>query len=342
MYNLAKLLTEEPHKIERLLILLSKLIIVFFLTGWFYGFNLSLGTIVENPFPKELTAAKIIYFFASVIIVWFVVLNLILELLFTQLPIWLITRNKNGKGVVDSFLSFFDIAYAYGTDYVRGKNIVGFTRSLKKNDDLDDLEDADSRVRQYYQLSLVAFISLLFFTDISIPGWTIYFFISAIVSFFLLSVLASLAHKYLSVNYDSLKRHFTTLSYYQKVSDSIHENPLISTKYSIVDRNNKIDMTKITTDNFPSQINIHIFHYRNQAIANFLFQKEISELEDNQSGLDFIFCNIEPSISTSKQILKNRQLVLIVAKTQSQMLTGFEEAFCKLGVDYRRKPITKK
>lgn len=344
MYNLAKLLTEEPKKIEKLLILLSKLIIILFITSSLYGFTTSLSALIENPLPKELTTIKVIYFFASIVIVWYVVWNILIEGLLTQFPIWLITRKKTGENTVNFFFSMLGIAHRFGSHYVRGENIIAFTQNLKQ-DEIDELDEIDSRQRQYYQLSLITLIALLLFGNIKVPGWTIYFFMTIIVGSFVASVLLSLCCKYIRDNYDALKRELIALAYAQKVSNMIRETKVVREYCEVTDRNLEIDIVKKenTADVIPPQITVRTFYHRSSEIASAQIVTELNEIRESiaQHNYVFIFCNVAPSNTCIEQLRKIDRVVLITAKNQAHILTGFEEALCRIGVDLKIRPLSR-
>ena len=94
MYNLAKLLTEEPEKLERLGILFLKLLVILFIGSVFFGFNISISEFFENPIPKNYTISNFILFLISLIFIWFVVWTLIADFILGEIVIWLLFESR--------------------------------------------------------------------------------------------------------------------------------------------------------------------------------------------------------------------------------------------------------
>lgn len=337
MYNLAKLLTEEPKKIEKLLILFSKLILTFYLTSSIYSFKFSFLSVVENPIPKDLTTEKIIYFFSSLVIVWYVCWNLIVGGILTLLPIWLITRNKNGKETADAFLRLVDVASSVGNSYIRRKNIIEFENDMDKVETLKEFEEYDDRFKEYYMLSLTTFLSLLFFSDVHLPGWTIYFFISLITGFFVLSILVSLAHKYFTDNWTFLRNEFKSLAYYQKVSNVICESKIVKNQYDVLDLNRIIHLNiKNGITNPHSEILVHVNFSTSDFLAGqhlHLMLRSYDNVQHTAGRLIIVICNKKPDERNLQEISQNPMWIYLQAKTELQILNRFEESMARSGLN---------
>jgi hypothetical protein len=344
MYNLVKILTEEPKKIEKLLILLSKIILTFFLTSCLYGHKISLGSIVKNPIPDVIPIEKIIYFFSTIVIVWYILWGLLLDGLLTELPIWLITRKKTGKAVFDAIASWVDIAYGYGSYYKKGKHIVSFTNSfIKKEEEFNDLEETTSRFREYYQLALLTFLSLLIFSDVHLHGWTIYFFLSMIAGFFVLSIFTSLVHKYFSDNYDSLLSQFLVLSYEQKVHQAVEQNLAIKVSYNVEESDSRVNLIrKYDSIPVPHKINVFPVFHKHEAFGQAQMESELKNVMANNlvqfdsNIYTIVVSNVEPSSEMGKLASSRSNYIYVSAKTDSDIIAGIELALHKINVGFKR------
>lgn len=339
MYNLAKLLTEEPKKIEKLLILFSKLILTFYLTSSIYGFKLSIASTIENPIPKDLTTEKIIYFFSSLVIVWYVCWNVIIGGVLTVLPMWLLTRKETGKNIAEIFLRYTEVASStgLGNHYIRRKNIIAFEKDMRKTETLQEFEEYDDRFREYYMLTITTFLTLILFSDIKLSGWTTWFFVSLMIGFFIFSVWVSLVHKYFRDNWEFLRNEFKQLAYFQKVSNVVKESNLVKSSYELMDLNSILDLrSNAGVANVRPEILIHMHYSTSSFVAGIKLNsiiRKYDEVAPNPERLIVVISNQETSSNRLKEVSRNEQWVFIHAKTTTQILNRFEEAMARKGMN---------
>src|SRR5574337_323065 len=136
MYNLAKLLIDEPHKLERLIILFLKLLITLHVTGLIFGYDLSVGSIIENPIPKTASAIQVIYFFVIVVAAWFVLWGVIAEILLYDVLIGLLSNIGNDRAV------FIVMMWLLGVAEEKDKKLFPKGHIISFADSLNDFHDA--------------------------------------------------------------------------------------------------------------------------------------------------------------------------------------------------------
>ncbi len=156
MYNLAKLLSEEPEKLERLGILFLKLLITLLLGSIFLEYEFAISTLAENPIPKEFTLSKFVFYVIILIVIWFIVWGVIADAILGYLLINILSKIGNKKEIVLDWLIFFNVIKKRYSTLQPGKNIIAFNSLLQSYTEEDALSFKENqiRARQYFLVSL--------------------------------------------------------------------------------------------------------------------------------------------------------------------------------------------
>ncbi len=357
MYNLAKLLTDEPEKLERLIILFLKLLITFTATALVFGYDISISSLIDNPIPKTYSASKLVYFFTSLILIWFFLWSVVAELILYELPVWLCSRTGDKRRTLLEMLHILDVIKMNSlfTDkpIIRpGKYIIPFTEVLKEQQESRFIDKSTSRLRQYYIISIATFILLLLVKDITLSCGKIIGCVLLILLLFKVCVYFNKMKSYINDNSEELIREFEPMSYSRKVHSAIRENKTISENYQLPQSgwgkeviNLKPEISELlpTRKYFPKQIKfIPAFHWNN-TLGQELMMDGLSKRSKKDVNLDCLtlfISNISPTDTMSAMVMSQKSIVYIYANSEEEIFSGLEEAFFKIKKQNFNKEIT--
>ncbi len=314
MYNLAKLLTEEPKKLERLIILFIKLFLTLLLVNLFYKTNYPIKDLIENPIPKGITLSKIIYFITLMVIGW-VIIWMYLDSILYYIPIgllwlfsftigiifWLYSKiDKNSALALKAKKYFFTklvhdirdkreiflvaltmiriIDYNNGNIYPN-KEFSWFVGMLNNfSDNEKELKEYRDRAQQYFALLTIAFIALLLSSDIHLSGLLKTILWVMVINLYIITFIYNHAHDYLRENLEKVKEEFAPIAFFQMIERVTTENSFFKKHYKLEVKRARGRINYVHIANYhwlPKNIRIHTEYFVNEHIGRFRFDGKI-------------------------------------------------------------------
>jgi hypothetical protein len=336
MYNLAKLLTEEPAKLEKLMLLFLKLLITFFFVCLLFGYNFSIYSLIKEPIPPSLSTSKLIYFFLGMIVSWYVIWVIIAEAIINGLLVWLLAMPFNGRKAFVMALSFLGVIKEKNDILSPNTNIILFTEAIKelKEEESDKfIQENHSRVKQYFVISIAIYVLLFVSKDIKLSWIEIFIGVYIVLNFLVLCVLLYLVKTYVYENIESLKREFEPLSYSQKTHNAVSENKEFERNYEKPTGGINVHLKrKGTMDYYPEEIKINIGFHWNQSLGQtvltdtFKVWNEKSEKRTLYTKMIFV-TNIKPTQEMSSLIGKLDGFIYVYALNEKEIFSGLEESW---------------
>lgn len=339
MYNLAKLLVEEPEKLERLFFIFLKILITLFISCILFGFNLSITEFVEKLIPQNYTISKLIYFIVITIIVWLVIWNIIAEIILGECVIWLLSKIGNKKIIFNEVLGLLKVVKIKNNNISPEKNIITFNELLQSysKDGEKYIKESKSRTRQYYAITTVIYLSMFFANDIVFPNWLKLVGGILIFNFLLSSITLHQIHSLFSENLEEMKKQFSRLSYAQMVINSIENNSFITQHYKRLGHWTRIKLERKTdVDWLPETIKFYPFYYWNELLTKMILDKDLQQIAENYSKYerkntyDVLISNVELSKDNINNILANPQFVYMYCQNEENILKNIDVLLFKI------------
>lgn len=345
MYNLAKLLTDEPEKLERLVILFLKLLITFLAAVILLGFDLSISSIIKDPIPETYSASRLLYFFACFILLWFF-LWFIIEGAFYDLPVLIFSKGANTRASVMKMLSIVGVVNMPNYDLRKkipklihpGKHIKIFVEALKAQNEERFIEKNTSRLKQYYVLIVASFILLLASKDVDLSCCQ-RIGVSLIILLLLIGcIVFRQLQRYINDNYDALLREFEPMVYSHMVHQTIKEETFIEQNYNIPEDSWGKQVVNLKKDSylpFPKQIKIIPAYHWNESFVQQLMEITMAKRKSKNKPIDYpcidlYISNVKPTDVVCSLIASQNAIVFIHATNEQEIFDGLEEAFYKL------------
>lgn len=329
MYNLAKFLTEEPKKLELLLIRFIKLLIALHVTGMFFGYTWKLDEMIESPIPSGCTALQIIYFLISVISTWLILWILLAETICYDVLMWLFTRKANTRKTLLGVLEVLGVVKVAG-ERITGvkRNITRFYDFLEEYNEVEpEIHDVRKRIKEYYLLILVTFILLL--ATEPIGTWSMVWGSWLLLNAFIGCVIANRVYKHINKNTESLKREFGVLAYSQRITDAIKEIRLFENyEKPTVERKMVLKRTS-GYGALPQQVKIVAAYHWNlslgQRFMQILLRENFRRGKHDEERYIILMTNFDQQPEAASLIKSIPNLALITAKTDEEIFNGLEE-----------------
>ncbi len=334
MYNLAKLLSEEPEKLERIGILFLKLLVTLFIGSTFFGMNISISGFVENPIPKDYTIAKFISFLIFLVIIWYILWSLIAELIIGEFFIWIASKIGNSKSIFTEILVFLNVIKNDNSRLSPAKNVIAFNHMLYNYTEEDEkiLKENKTRLRHYYLVFTVIYFTFLCAKDINLTCWQKW--VGGIMSFnFLIaSVVFNKIHNYFTENLGEIKKQFGRLAYLQMIINSIEQNQFLKLYYEKENGWSRIHLKRKTeNESLPETIKFYHVFYWNKPITQVMLNKGL-ELRSRKKfsvdkigkHYDVVICNLEPDDRNAKHILSQSGFAFLYCENEEQIYKNLE------------------
>jgi hypothetical protein len=340
MYNIVKLFTEEPEKLERVGILFLKFIMTLFISSTFFGFNISISHFFENPIPKDYTISNFLLFVISLILIWFVIWNLIAELFLGEILISLLSRIGNKKSIFLEILGLLNIIKKDSKNLSPAKNVISFNEFLQKYTEENEkfINESKSRVRQIFIVASVLYITLLFSNDLILPQWLKWVGAFVVLNFLIGSIILNQVINYFTKNLDEMKKQFSRLSFSQMIINSLDQNPFIKENYKRDGLWARIRLQRITdNDSLPESFKFYSFYYWNDTLTESIIDwgfKQYTEkkIVGEKEGMHFnvIVSNIKPNEENIKFILSQPSFAYLLCENEEQIYKNLEVLLFKV------------
>ena len=279
MYNIVNLLTEEPKKLERIILLFLKLLVVLFVGGEIFDYQFSMKDATDEIIPQDYTISKGIFFLISLTIVWYLVWTIFADVIIGGLSVWIFSRKPVKRDTFMEILHWFSVVEQKGKGkgkyIVPGKQVIKFQEMLSNYTDEDDdfIEDGKSRLHGYFSISVVIYIVLLSASDLNLPILLIIFGAFMILNMLVLAVVINKAHRYLIDNFDALKKEFGFLAYAEMTKRALEQNQHVSRNFEFGGKWKAIGLKKkFEQSGLPEEIRVYPFYVWNEE-----FGKEVVE-----------------------------------------------------------------
>lgn len=333
MYNIAKLLTEEPEKLERLIILLLKFLICLWVPCYIFDIDIRLNfeDISNGKTFSEYSIASIIYFVSIFIVSWFVLwkigeliaigviylISLIIKLLSKLVSKWFTT--------VDFFKTILIILNVVDSDGYPKQNIVAFSESLEEleKSEVNIFDEASSRTNQYLFIGTVIFLVLILSKDISLDP-TLNVVIIVILCLSLInSALINLTGKYIYSKLPKLIMGVKQASHYYHVKSALADK--MKFPYNAEYKRKRIVLTK-QEDYMPSpRIEFIPIYFWNLNLGDKMLADNLVKKNEFE-GYRVIISNIK-SDSLEKIVSKTNNVIYIFGETNEEIKNRIDELF---------------
>lgn len=337
MYNFAKLLTEEPEKLERLIILFLKFLLTLWVTLTLFGVDITLKEIFNEEVFSNHALTSILFISFSFICVW--------------VGIWLIAVESIIRLLVD-LLSLIGKPgfYLKGILVIRGvitkdnkpkSKVIDFADELDEMATTNDNEYNDNSIRlfQYFSIALITYIIFIFSDEIVFNCITNTILIIVLLSMFIALIATNNIAIYFDTSLLNLRKRFRKMAYFQMIKNAL--GSVSNYDYNIDARIRRIILEK-KDENFPyPPIVLTPVYSWNYNLDN---KKMIDDLKrglKNTSNEDIkkkikdspiyhvIVTNIKPD-AVRDFISKLDMSIFIYAETREDIENGIEEMFYKI------------
>jgi hypothetical protein len=330
MYNFAKLLTEEPEKLERIGILFIKLLVTLLVGSQLCGFNMSISDFIENPIPEGYTLSECIIFGLSLVFIWYFLWSTAAELGMEGLT-RLLAKIGNEKKMTIDILRLLNVVKKSGGNIYPAKNIVIFNQMLQAYDAEDQqyINNGKSRLRQYLVVLMGIYFTLLFSKDVIIPTALHLICILMLLNFIVVNALAHKIHNYFEDNIDELRKQYSVLAYVQTIMNGIKQIHTIETNYEIDGPRARIWLKKKASGgDLPQSLKIYpIFHW-NDTLLKQVIRDEIivrrNRNTDKPHHYDIVICNVAPNPEDTKVIEAQPGFAFLHCENEEQVYRNFE------------------
>lgn len=321
MYSIAKLLSDEPKKLENLILAILKLLITIWIAQSILDFKSTLSDFTLDSFFKNFRVDQSIYFIVTSIGVWYVLWEIFNELIVSFI-IFLLSQIGNPIEFLKWYLWAIN-SIKIKDDLIIDSNphILNFTESTNET----DMFIINSRAHQIFSVGLVSFLILLN-SNISLNAWQISISIFILVNFLLISIIQRKLHDFYIENSITIKHSFYALGQLQKIKNVLNQLEPFKSNFSYESKRKRIFLSKINDKEFlPEKIHIKLMYNSNKELGNKIIQNEgfkISEtIKDNRL---LVICS---NFYLPEQRLTkiNENTFCIYGESQDEIYKGFEE-----------------
>lgn len=340
MYNLAKLLTEEPEKLEKVGFIFLKLLVTLFIGSTLFGFNISISEFVQNPITQDFTISKFILFFILLAVIWLVVWTIIAEMIIAELLIWLLSKIGDKKDMFTDILHLLKIVKKDKEYLSPNKNTIRFNKIIHAYNDEDEkkISEGKSRIRQYYIVTAVIFVTLLCAKDVLLPCWLKCFGGFMIINLILGCVVFNMIHNYFTENLDEMKKLFSRMAFSQMIIDAMEQNSFIKHHYEKGNNWKRIHLKRKTdVDWLPKSLKFFPVYYWNDALTKAMLDKGLKQraekdikLTEIEGHYDVLICNIKPDDENIRRITSQPGFAYLYCENEEQIFKNLEVLFFKI------------
>lgn len=326
MYSLAKLLSDEPAKLESLILATLKLLATIWIANVFLGFETNLSEFSIESFFRNFRVDESIYFVLNAIGIWYLLWEVVMDLI-VESAIKLVSLLGKSEETFKWYLRLTNSIIIEDNKIVNTKpNILLFIEAV--NDEKNDYPFIiETRANQIFSVGLVAFIVLLT-SELELSNWQIGIGAFIILNFFTISVLQRKLHDYYIENVDYVRSRSYQLGQIQKLKNAIRQNPDLNTKFDLIIQNDMIVLkSKENNNDFPTEITIlPLFAYNKEFGALYFGDLESEVLKKMGSNDLSIICS--NFYSPNKLVSKIQNTIYCIhAESQGEMYNGLEQLF---------------
>lgn len=339
MYSLAKLLTEEPEKLERMLLSFFKLLIVLYLTNLIFDLNFSISGFVENPIPDDYSIFELILFIICLILVWIAVWGVIGDLLLAELLIWATSKIGKDESAFKNLLVAIKVLEKEEYGHSPAKNVILFSSVLQiYDDDIAQLvNESKSRIRRYHVAIIVTYFVLLCTPD-EIPSWLVW--IGTFMSINSLIACAAIHkfHRYFQENRDVMKKQFDGLAYMQMIINSLQQNHFIKEHYEMTNKWRRVVLKrKSKVEGLPERLRFFpVFHWNDsltKIIVNDSLEKQARKNKQREGDVNFydvIISNVKPDDDNIRSIKSQPYFAYLHCEDEERIYENMEVFLFKI------------
>ncbi len=336
MYSIAKLLSDEPKKLESIILTVLKLLATIWIAQLFLGFDPDLSNFSIETFFKNFRVDESIYFVLTSIGVWYLLWEMLLDLI-VDFVIKLFSFVGNSEKTLEWYLRITNSVKTSNDHIIDSKpNISHFTETIQ-----DESEDypfiVETRANQIFSVGLVSFIILLS-SEIELRNWQIGLSIFLLINFFFVSIVQRKLHDFYLENAEYIRSKYYSLGQLQKVKEVIEQLEPLKSKFELKVARKRLELKLKSEESFlPSEISIVPLYFFNQNIGEHYIEnvepKMIEKLE--QQKLSVICSNFYCS---GKKLTKiNDKIYCVNGESRSEIFSGFEELIYLLNSEHQKR-----
>ena len=336
MYSIAKLLSDEPKKLESLILAVLKLLATIWIANLFLGFNPDLSEFSVESFFKNFKVDESIYFVLTSIGVWYLVWEMLLEL-FIEFIIKLFSLIGNSENTLKWYLSITNSVKTKNENIIDSKpHVLHFTEAMQ-DEEVDYPFILETRANQIFSVGLVTFI-ILITSDIELSNWQIGLGIFLLINFFFVSVIQRKLHDYYVENADYVRSKYFPLGQLQKVKDVINQLEPLKSQYDVKVGRKRIDLKSKSKQSFlPDEITlVPLYAYNKELGVQYVSSVESNMIEKlSKNSLSIIFSNF---YHAEKRLSKvNDSVYCVFGESHSDIYKGLEELLFLLNSEHQKK-----
>lgn len=277
MYLLAKLLSDEPKKLENLILTVLKLLATIWIAQLFFEFKVDLSEFTIQSFFQNFNVAQSLIFILTAFGIWYLLWELVIDLLMGFF-IKLLSLIGNPEKTLKWYLIVTNSVKTKNEKIIDSKlNILHFTESIK-NENENYPFAVETRSNQLFSVGLVCYVILLN-SDINLSFWKHLLVSFLLLNFLFVSIIQNKLHDYYIRNSESIRSKYYNLGQLQKLKNVIEQLEDLSTNFKIEVQRKKIVLYKINQiDVLPNEIHIVPVFFNNAELGEKIFIEQKSKI----------------------------------------------------------------
>lgn len=322
-------MTQEREKLERIITLIVKLLITMYIINVLFNDEIKLFELISNKSLAEFKISGLITSIFYLVVTWFVVWNILVELILFQIVIGAIA--KIGKDE-DSFRYVLLLLGVMNKNSKPSKNVHSFSHTLNKFDGTHEIDITEEvgRIKDITSILIIYFILSMLVPELVMPVWLSWIIGIVILNMIFTDIIIQKGQKFFNENYFKIRNQINAMSYYKTVFDGINDCFSVNKYYSVTDILSTIQLFRMF-DKFevPKSIKVIPLYFENkeQLEWHFTMKKMTGQGNtsiDKNSKITVFVSNLESNTSIKKKIKANSNFAFLLCKNQNDVKTNIE------------------
>jgi hypothetical protein len=327
MNKLIELFTEEPQKVERLILLLLKLI----LTGVTFEVIYPSHDVVENILKDEFSfwqfsgeAIKWVLFF---IIWWFLLWSFFAQTLL-NLAVQFISRAFNPAKDLGEFLkiSEFLISKPEGKKHIN-YSIINLENFLEENKDQEGIDISELRTDVYFEIYAVSTVCILMSSDIELSKGQVALWWFVGINLFLIYAYLFRFAKFINSSFHDLYHEAQKKAYIEHSRIALSNIQIVNNQYNFEHKRKHIYLSYKHSQNVKSNLTIIPFFSSEGAIYRELVENNLKMMANSKEEKKQVLFITNIPVQISESTLEKANSSIIIARTEFEMKQGLEAYF---------------
>lgn len=327
MNTLIKLFTEEPHKLERLIILMLKFILTSVTFEVIYPCHDVIQNVMSDDFkfwPPSSDAVMYVLFFITW---WFVIWSFFAQTLLS-IAVRLISRIFNPARDLGEFLkiSEFFIPKAEGKKHIN-YSIIYMAAFLESQQEEEGIDISELRADVYFEIYSIATMFIVMSSAIELTKWqTVLWWLIGLNLLFMYAYLHRFA-RFINSSFHELMEEAQKRAYIEHSRLALSNIQIMNDQYNIEHKRRKIHLSYKNSEALDSAVTIVPFYSRDSPILREMAEASLRKManKDGEKKQTLFITNIPMQLSES--MLERANCSIIIAETELEMKQGLETYF---------------